>query len=115
MRADEDAVVRLVWPATVRIPEAVRLDVEALARVDCPVAEREPVVSEPVTALVDVLFVDEAFVVTRFVVVRFVVVAFVAVKLVNDPVSDVRKDVVKLVEKRLVAVSAVAEAVASVV
>ena len=112
--------MRLVWPPTVKTPEAVRLDVEALASVVCPVAEREPVVSEPVTALVaerlvDVLFVDEAFVVTRFVVVRFVVVAFVAVRLVNDPVSDARKDVVKLVEKRLVEVSAVAEAVESVV
>ena len=120
VRAVDDAVARLVCPPTVKTPEVVRLVVEALASVVCPVAESVLVVRAPVTALVaerlvDVLFVDEAFVATRFVVVRFVVVAFVAVRSVNNPVRDVRNDVVKFVEKRLVAVSAVAEAVASVV
>jgi hypothetical protein len=50
VRADEEAVERVVWPETLRVPDEERLVVEALPSVVYPVTSSvPPIVSLPVT------------------------------------------------------------------
>ena len=102
MSADDEAVVRLVWPETVSVdavveardvaPVVVNPVVDALPSVDCPVTESVPLdTSEEVAVIVppvSVFTVPE--IAERVFVKKLVDVAFTVVKLVMTEVSAVR-------------------------
>jgi len=97
----DDAVASDVWPVTKKLPDTDRLVVEALARVDCPVAVR---------ALVKI-FVADTPVVEALVILASVEKRLVAVNPVDDAVaSDVWPVAVRALVKIFVADTPVVEA-----